>query len=239
MRDGALRGWIRCSDGRLYHPVIAEKAIDAWNSKLDQRWRTECSRIKKHADRHDMELPRPTFEAWVSAGCPAGHRLPVPEDNGQVSPGTKKNVPRETHSKGQGERQGQGQIEIPSGAKAPGAESPLTARDQVFAIGVTLLTAEGVAEKNARSFLAMQCKTHGEVKVVEALQRCAEEKPVQAIPWLQAVLKAAAIGSSVKPDDRKTRQLSTAAILTGGAMQQAKPQTQQEAIDVESKLLTS
>lgn len=26
---GALRGWIKCSDGRLYHPTVAEKALEA------------------------------------------------------------------------------------------------------------------------------------------------------------------------------------------------------------------
>ncbi|KUZ98109.1 hypothetical protein WI40_13980 [Burkholderia ubonensis] len=29
VRAMALRGWIRCADGRLYHPVIAEKALEA------------------------------------------------------------------------------------------------------------------------------------------------------------------------------------------------------------------
>jgi hypothetical protein len=30
----ALRGWVQCSDGRLYHPVVAEKALEAWIEKL-------------------------------------------------------------------------------------------------------------------------------------------------------------------------------------------------------------
>ena len=30
VRDEALRGWIATGDGQLYHPVIAEKAIEAW-----------------------------------------------------------------------------------------------------------------------------------------------------------------------------------------------------------------
>lgn len=30
IREGALRGWVLCSDGRLYHPVVAEKSIKAW-----------------------------------------------------------------------------------------------------------------------------------------------------------------------------------------------------------------
>lgn len=33
-RGHALRGWIACNDGRLYHPVVAEKALEAWIEKL-------------------------------------------------------------------------------------------------------------------------------------------------------------------------------------------------------------
>jgi hypothetical protein len=33
IRDGALHGWGACSDGRLYHPVIAEYANKAWAKK--------------------------------------------------------------------------------------------------------------------------------------------------------------------------------------------------------------
>ena len=131
VREGALRGWIKCSDGRLYHPVVAEKAIDAWESKLDQRWRTECGRIKKHNDRHGLSLPRPSFDEWVSRGCPSGQRLPVPGDTGTLSLGTHPpcpdDVPEETHSKGQGERQGQGyssSLRSEEGAGKPAATRP-------------------------------------------------------------------------------------------------------------------
>lgn len=36
----ALRGWIPCVDGRLYHPVIAEKALVAWLSRLSLQERS-------------------------------------------------------------------------------------------------------------------------------------------------------------------------------------------------------
>lgn len=104
VRAGALRGWIECSDGRLYHPVVAEKACEAWKAKLDQRWRTECGRIKKHNDRHHTSIEKPTFADWLAAGCPVGQPLFVPRD----TPPCPGDVPEETHSKGQGEGQGQG-----------------------------------------------------------------------------------------------------------------------------------
>src|SRR5687767_3289068 len=30
VRSAVLHGWVRCSDGRLYHPVVAEQALEAW-----------------------------------------------------------------------------------------------------------------------------------------------------------------------------------------------------------------
>lgn len=73
---------------------------------------------------------------------------------------------------------------IGSGADAPPTRSGVTAQDQVFAIGVTLLTAASVSDKNARSFLAAQCKAHGPERVVEALHACAAERAVQPVPWI-------------------------------------------------------
>lgn len=32
----ALRGFIKCSDGRFYHPIIADKAIEAWGKKRNR-----------------------------------------------------------------------------------------------------------------------------------------------------------------------------------------------------------
>jgi hypothetical protein len=34
VKPHAIRGWIEASDGRLYHPVVAEKALEAWVEKL-------------------------------------------------------------------------------------------------------------------------------------------------------------------------------------------------------------
>ncbi|WP_186257812.1 DUF1376 domain-containing protein [Burkholderia gladioli] len=34
VKEHVLRGWVKCADGRLYHPVAAEKVLEAWLSKL-------------------------------------------------------------------------------------------------------------------------------------------------------------------------------------------------------------
>ncbi len=77
---------------------------------------------------------------------------------------------------------------VTSEANASGGEPP-TDRDLMFSNGVPLLTAAGVAEKNARSMLAGLAKAHGDAAVVQALNDCATAKPVQPVSWLQAVLR--------------------------------------------------
>ncbi len=59
VREGAMRGWILCSDDRLYHPVVAEKAIDAWETRTgfretssakaerQKRWRERCKDLSE------------------------------------------------------------------------------------------------------------------------------------------------------------------------------------------------
>lgn len=49
VREEALRGFVECSDSRLYHPVVAEKAREAWEARLRQRARTEAARAAKAA----------------------------------------------------------------------------------------------------------------------------------------------------------------------------------------------
>lgn len=57
VRAGALRGWIKCSDGRLYHPLIADKALEAMERRDEfsekqgnketrqERWRRKVSEL--------------------------------------------------------------------------------------------------------------------------------------------------------------------------------------------------
>lgn len=47
VKDGALRGWVKCEDGRLYHPVVAEKALEAWDSKLHHAHGKLKERLRK------------------------------------------------------------------------------------------------------------------------------------------------------------------------------------------------
>lgn len=45
----ALRGFVECSDGRLYHATIAEKALEAWDAKAARRARTAAATAAREA----------------------------------------------------------------------------------------------------------------------------------------------------------------------------------------------
>jgi hypothetical protein len=82
----------------------------------------------------------------------------------------------------------------------------------VFSSGVAQLTAAGITDRNARSFLAGQCKEHGEAAVRVALDRCAKEQPIQPIPWLQATLKKAN-GARAGPSKSEALMAKNVALL--------------------------
>ncbi|MCP2517422.1 YdaU family protein [Achromobacter mucicolens] len=56
VKDMALRGFVKCSDGRLYHPVIAEKAIEAMRRREEHQAAKEGDSERKREEREDRKL---------------------------------------------------------------------------------------------------------------------------------------------------------------------------------------
>lgn len=57
VRDMALRGFVRCSDGRLYHRVLAEQALLAWPERVKHREKRErdADRLRRWRERKRSE----------------------------------------------------------------------------------------------------------------------------------------------------------------------------------------
>ncbi|WP_218946012.1 DUF1376 domain-containing protein [Acinetobacter sp. YH12124] len=71
-KEEALHGWVLCSDGHYYHPVICEKAIESWASKQDYNYKKFAERLRKAnmklAEQDQVLIP--SFDAWIDAGMP-------------------------------------------------------------------------------------------------------------------------------------------------------------------------
>jgi len=167
VKERALSGFAPCSDGRLYHAVLCEQALIAWDKRGKERDRKAKWRMQKtsKSQGQDADVPR---DKTVT---PQGQDADVPADE------TRRDETLNTT--------------LPSVAAAsPPEAAKVEPVDMVFGLGVPLLTSAGVTDRNARSMLGLQRKTHGDLAVIDALQRCAEERPLQPVPWLQAALKA-------------------------------------------------
>lgn len=115
VREGALHGWVKCADGRLYHPVVAEKANESWRAKLHHAWKKECDRIRKANKQREAEgkppLPFPPEPTASSALVPS-ESTGIPVETSSPSSGDDESVdgnPPENALKGEGEGQGEGQ----------------------------------------------------------------------------------------------------------------------------------
>lgn len=51
-RDMVLQGWVECSDGRLYHPELAEDAKRCWQSHLAYLEKKEKDKLRKGGGKH-------------------------------------------------------------------------------------------------------------------------------------------------------------------------------------------
>ena len=110
----ALRGFVLCSDGRLYHTVVAEQALDAWEGKRRQRWQTECARIKKANQRNGTDIPTPTYEEFILGAVSPRWEPPCPEN----VPGDISKCPS-----GNGIQETETETETETGILSSGAES--------------------------------------------------------------------------------------------------------------------
>lgn len=99
VREQALSLFVACSDGRLYHPIIAAKAVSAWESKLRHQHGKLLERLRKENKKRSEEkldaLPLPTFDQWNSDRKSPG----IPPENKVTSAG----IPPEKPLRGNGE----------------------------------------------------------------------------------------------------------------------------------------
>lgn len=62
VRERAMRDWVLCTDGRYYHRVVAEMALECWLEKLDMRRRS----AKGNAEKHKIPVDTRAIEAEIA-----------------------------------------------------------------------------------------------------------------------------------------------------------------------------
>jgi hypothetical protein len=114
-RDGALRGWILCSDGRLYHPVVAEGINEALDGKRKQQEKTLAARIgamKKRLAEAKSDEAKASMAAEIETMSQTLLQLQSQKGCASVTDnvtGSVTSTNREGKGKGQGDRKGKGE----------------------------------------------------------------------------------------------------------------------------------
>ena len=183
IRDTVLRGWVKCSDGRLYHPVVAEKARDAWQRKQEQRQRTEAARAARAAKRQQATVTSET-PPQSSVISTTSSVTEIATDNATTSV---------TASKGQGQGQYREERKIPSfqdGRDLAPPDLPPDVQKVLWGEGLERLRRlTGKADGPARGILGRLVKAAGDkpAEVLHALRDCPDTG--DPVAWLMAACR--------------------------------------------------
>jgi len=131
IKSSAMRGWILCADGRLYHPVVAEKMINCWAKK--RRKESENA-----ADRERKKRKKEALSGRNTAPVPPEHPG-VPPERPAVPPDTPPEIrPEIVLSRSRSRRDSP----EPKGSGAdapPGRGDPDAIEAEVFRVGKRVL----------------------------------------------------------------------------------------------------
>jgi hypothetical protein len=67
VKSQALHGWIKCSDGRLYHKVVCLKVLEAWLDKIGRQYGAAAANKKRWKGSSDLSALAENFTAAIDA----------------------------------------------------------------------------------------------------------------------------------------------------------------------------
>lgn len=189
VRAEALTGFVKCSDGRLYHMVIAEKAVAAQASRERFAYKKFLDRMRKeNIAREKAGKPVfgiPTVEEWKSGAYPHG----IPPESASISSG----IPSETALNRDGEGEGTEKEQekeitsVPDGTAGDAGKSPSDmTKDELWASGKSLLTQAGMPAKQCGSFVGKLVKDYGDAIVIDAVRAAVVARPADPAEYLKA-----------------------------------------------------
>jgi hypothetical protein len=174
VRDGALRGWVKCSDGRFYHPVVCEKAIEAWGKKADYGERLARARAAKEEKRRQQQEAMAAAKANGTGIAEAAAAGPIIDAVAGPATGHKGEERRGDEKRGTSTSP-----DLPNGKSSEAAQSPHSGLSQVDKADEVALFARGkaVLGKDAGGLITKLLKSKaGKVPLARAVIETASTK---------------------------------------------------------------
>lgn len=188
LKEQALRGWILAMDGRLYHPVVAEKALTAWLQRLSLQERSAKANARPgRAFAYDPAVfEQMRFDAEASLARVQAMLAPLPDGAASPPTGTADRsllppTANDNRSEEEGEAEGEGGEKNPPArvaATPPGSvhRSDVQAAVDAYneaAVRLGLPQARALTERRRKAIEARLKGSglHGWRKVLEAVAR--------------------------------------------------------------------
>ena len=193
IKVGAMRGWILCTDGRMYHPTVAEGVNHALEAKAAQRSKTAAARIaslqkkltaatdtdEKQRLTVEIEKIQQTLRQVQSQTLKPSVTDPIkPPISGSVTDPV-------TESKEKEKEKGLDITEAKASA-AVAATDPEPSASDLWKSAVELLVSQGSSAATARTFLGGIRKQFTNPIADAVIQAAAVERPVGARAWMVA-----------------------------------------------------
>ena len=167
VKKNAMRGWVLCTDGRLYHPVVASIALDVWKTKRKKKAENAADRARKA-----LKIPPENGEStdnFPPENASRNGQFPPerPPENTKIPPenalqGKREVREREVASSPLRYEEAPAPLRGAKRARGGARESALT-RERIFDNGLKLLG------KKYRPLIAKMLESRGEAIVEEAL----------------------------------------------------------------------
>jgi uncharacterized protein YdaU (DUF1376 family) len=167
----ALRGFVRCSDGRLYHEVLCEDVRRAAEQKRKRVERTKAATEARKNQRHD------------NRNVERNDQRNVERDDAATLNVTK------SHSRaGQGRAEEERKSSDPNGSDA-GASKPLSDQEVLWRDGLAYLAGRtGKPPDTFRGILGKWASKHGARRVLDAIAFAQAKEAIDPVPFITACL---------------------------------------------------
>lgn len=191
LKAGALRGFIKCSDGRLYHPVVAEKALEALPARQEYREKKSGESERKQRER---EARRLMFDQLRAVGVTPEWNIKTSDlrdlvtkhvTADDVTPVTPVTEPVTAKT---GTERGEGQGQLYSVAKATGGEAPPPDPDKLFWDNAKAYLRPHV-KGDPGALIGRWSRDYGKTETGQAITAAQVERPVEPVPFITATLK--------------------------------------------------
>lgn len=179
VKDMALRGFLLCDDGRLYHRTVAEKALEAWEKRgafqerqanktaRQQRWR---ERVKEISDELRELGVTPPMNASLSS---LEGLLRLSKDNAETD------GRRLRRQLGQGEGQGDSSV-----SKETAQQPPVVDPDKAFWDAAKAYVGPAKA-----SLIGKWVAEYGRAAVIAAIDASQQERAIDPVQFITGVLR--------------------------------------------------